>query len=435
MKKYILALAAVAAMLVSCSQDDNLEAVENGMENSTENSTPQPITTIYASSYDGGTRAAVNDDGTRILWQEGDKIGVMNSSMNTPYTLSNGVGTTSGEFSNAESGITSIDAVMYPYQENATYTNRKLSFEIPSVQEGVPGSFDKKAAIMYSLGPSANQQLSLAVNFLKITIPTRVRSVTISSPTTSLTGNMELEGGNVSAVTDKGCNYVRLVPADGNKYFISDDYYIAVKPGEIVTPTITFVKDDDLLGSIVLQENSKTSTNNIQFSDNKNVVPLRVDFNTGNVTQRLALQLWAGGPYFAQYNVGVTDGKEESYGGYYAWDGADTATKLWGPNWRMPTQAELQSLLDNCEVELKWDPSEGFIGRKFTGKGDYATISVLLPAAGSDNDFALGVNGYYWSSTPDGSEKAYCLGFNSSKQWVEPSWSAYFTSVRAVIAE
>ena len=276
MKKYILSFAAVAAMLASCSQDDHLEIAGND----TADSTLQPITTIYASS-ENGSRAVV--DGSRILWQEGDRIGVLNSSMNIAYTLSNGVGTTIGEFSNAESGITSIDAVMYPYQQDATYDYYDLSFEIPTVQEGVRGSFDKNAAIMYGFGSSANQQLSLAVNFLKITIPVGVRSVTISSPTTSLTGKMKLSGGNVSAVTDKGCNYVRLIPANGAEYFISDDYYIAVKPGEIVTPTITFVRNY-LTFNNALQEISKTSTKNIQFSDNKNVVPLKVDFTTGTIT-------------------------------------------------------------------------------------------------------------------------------------------------------
>lgn len=430
MKKYILAFAAVAAMLASCSQDDNLEAVENG----TENDTPQPITTIHASS-EYGTRAAVNGDGTQILWQDGDKVGVINSSIAAPFTLTNGAGTTSGEFYNAQSGITSIDAVMYPYQENASYTNSKLSFEIPTVQKGVLGSFDKNAAIMYSLGSSASQQLSLAVNFLKISIPSGsfVRSVTISSPTTSLTGNMELEDGNVSAVTDEGCNYVRLIPANGQTILNAGDYYIAVKPGEIVTPTIRFVEyvSNEIC---LIQENIKTSTKNIQFTENKNVVPLKVDFNTGNVTQRRAIQLWVGGPFFAEYNVGVTDGNMLSYGGYYAWDGADTATKQWGPNWRMPTQAELQALLDNCSAE--WSPIAFGNGYRFTGKiPPFMYYYVFFPAAGCNNDFALGEYGYYWSSTPDGSERAYSLDFNSGSQWVEPSRSGYLNSVRAVLAE
>lgn len=457
MKKYILAFAAVAAMLASCSQDDNLVTVENG----TENDTPQPITTIHASS-EYGTRAAVNGDGTQILWQDGDKIGVINSSIAAPFTLTNGAGTTTGEFYNAQSGITSIDAVMYPYQENASYTNSKLSFEIPTVQKGVLGSFDKSAAIMYSLGSSASKQLSPAVNFLKISIPVGVRSVTISSPTTSLTGKMELEDGNVSEVIGEGCNYVRLIPANGQTRFIAGDYYIAVKPGEIVTPTIRFVQEVFLFGGSVLQENSKTSTNNIQLSVNKNVVPLKVDFNTGDVTQRLAIQLWSNGPYFAQYNVGVTDGREVSLGGYYAWGGCqdrvtdhwtgegmfpgdhDTATKLWGLNWRMPTQAELQALLDNCDAELQWDPVKGFIGYKFTGKGDYTSKSVFLPAAGLCEDGGVWntyVVGHYWSSTPAVTEynynhfNAYYMGFDKDGLIMSNTRRRYGHSVRAVIAE
>lgn len=438
MKKYILSFATVAAMLASCGQDDSLEAVENG----TENNTPQPITTIYASS-ENGSRAVVNGDGSRILWQEGDRIGVLNSSMTTSFTLSSGAGTTSGEFSNAESGITSISAVMHPYQEDATFANNKLSFEIPTVQEGVAGSFGKNAAIMYAIGSSANQQLSLAVNFLKVNIPNDdvVRSVTISSPSTPLTGKMELQDGNVSAVTGKGCNYVRLVPADGATYFARGDYYIAVKPGEIVTPTISFI---EFKNNCALQEKSKTSTNNIQFSGNNNVVPLTVDFNT----TRTAEQLWAGGPYFAEYNVGVTNGNMKDFGDYYAWGGCqdrgndywtgegmltgdhDTATKLWGPNWRMPTAAELQALLDNCTVQ--WSPILYENGYKFIGKeAPYSSYNyVFFPVADSNNNVRC-----YWSSTPDDSDsnKAKNLKLSSSEKRMESNLRTNGYCVRAVL--
>lgn len=407
MKKYILAFATVAAMLASCSQDDSLEAVGNG----TENNTPQPITTIYASS-ENGTRAVVNGDGSGILWQEGDKIGVYNIGMATSFTLSSGAGSTSGEFSNAESGITSISAVMHPYQEDATFANNKLSFEIPTVQEGVKGSFDKNAAIMYAFGSSANQQLSLAVNFLKLTIPVGVRSVVISSPSTSLTGKMELQDGNVSAVTDEGCNYVRLVPANGQTRFIAGDYYIAVKPGEIVTPTIRFVQDVSPFGGIILQENSKTSNNNIQFSGANNVVPLTVDFNTGDVTSRFAFQMWEGGPYFAQYNVGADGLSDDRKGGLYYWGGSqddadnsdawngsgvlsgnhDTATKLWGVHWRMPTVDELRTLIANCDFELDGDKLSLDAQMELTSKWNNCKLTFDV----------IGKFGYgkFWSSTP-----------------------------------
>lgn len=170
------------------------------------------------------------------------------------------------------------------------------------------------------------------------------------------------------------------------------------------------------------------------------------------------VQLWEGGPKFAVYNVGATSATD--YGGYYAWGGNqdkkddhytgegplsgdnDTATKLWGSNWRMPTQAELQDLIDNCTVENVVDPSDDkkILGNKFTGKGAYASNSIFLPAAGYCT-FGLvdhqGVYGRYWSSTPKtkGSSYAYCLGFTSGYQDGLNYEHKVGCSVRAVLAE
>ena len=168
------------------------------------------------------------------------------------------------------------------------------------------------------------------------------------------------------------------------------------------------------------------------------------------------VQLWAGGPKFADYNVGATYGKAESYGGYYAWGGSqekvddhntnntgsgnlsrddDTATKLWGSNWRMPTRAEFQGLIDNCDVE--WTTVRDVNGHKFTGKGAYASYSVFLPAAGcySGGVCDQGDDGYYWSSTPNGSNDAYYLDFCLERRGVSNSERGNGYSVRAVLAE
>ena len=168
------------------------------------------------------------------------------------------------------------------------------------------------------------------------------------------------------------------------------------------------------------------------------------------------VQLWTDGPKFAEYNVGVTDGKAESYGGYYCWGSSidkdrsaaykkgtdaltgtvDTATKLWGSNWRMPTKEELEALLANCNVE--WTAVNGVNGRKYTGKGDYASNSVFLPAAGycvCGNVYDQGDYGCYWSSAPDGSDRAYRLRFYSAYRIVKYDYRYYGYSVRAVLAE
>ena len=174
------------------------------------------------------------------------------------------------------------------------------------------------------------------------------------------------------------------------------------------------------------------------------------------------VQLWENGPKFAEFNVGATSATD--YGGYYTWDGTynndpnlswtddhnklhetdndnltsteDTATALWGENWRMPTKVELDNLLSNCTVA--WTNVNGKNGCKFTGKGAYASNSVFLPAAGDcscGDAYDQGDDGYYCSSTPCGSDEAYYLHFDSGGQGVSDYYRSLGVSVRAVLAE
>ena len=180
------------------------------------------------------------------------------------------------------------------------------------------------------------------------------------------------------------------------------------------------------------------------------------------------VQLWEGGPYWAECNVGAS--KPEEYGYYFWWgdtvgytntgsawisvqDGTsisfsdsgiaastygkddatllsegwidsttnlvavhDAATAHLGAPWRMPTDAEFAALDDNCTTA--WITTNGVPGRLVTGKGAYANRSIFLPAAGYGYDSTFdepGLFGYYWSSTPisDFPERAWSLNFLS----------------------
>lgn len=109
------------------------------------------------------------------------------------------------------------------------------------------------------------------------------------------------------------------------------------------------------------------------------------------------IELWEDGPKFAAYNVGVTDGKESSYGGYYdqkfAYGFTDRATEIWGANWRTPEKSELRGLLSNCTASE--DTVDGICGTRFTGKGAYSVNSIFLPYNFDNNG-----KGKYASSTP-----------------------------------
>lgn len=83
-----------------------------------------------------------------------------------------------------------------------------------------------------------------------------------------------------------------------------------------------------------------------------------------------------------------------------------------GNSSRLPTKAEMQELIDNCSwKEVDYKGTEGYIVTGPNGN------SIFLPAAGrsycSGGVGPVGMYGYYWSSTPDGSGYAWGLFFNN----------------------
>ena len=181
------------------------------------------------------------------------------------------------------------------------------------------------------------------------------------------------------------------------------------------------------------------------------------------------VQLWENGPKFAEYNIGATSATD--YGGYYTWGGTyangkgitwtddhnkgdsnlsctgdnitDTATNLWGENWRMPTEEEFSNLLAKCDVKWIDGSTEKYnnttvTGLLCTGKGAYSSNSVFLPAAGYNfggDVSGQGDCGVYWSSTPKDSDIAYDLYFDSGKKCAGNYYHNSGYSVRAVLAE
>ena len=195
---------------------------------------------------------------------------------------------------------------------------------------------------------------------------------------------------------------------------------------------------------------------------------VKIDDVTLSVDAFMGVQLWENGPYWATCNVGAT--KPEECGYYFWWGDTvgykrnannngwvsvkdetgfsfssgncptlgkdnsqlqsagyidatgnlvaayDAATAHLGVPWRMPTDAEFDALIKNCDTE--WTSRNGVSGRLVKGRGTYASKSIFLPAAGygdASNFRSLGSYGGYWSSTlsSDGSSGAWYLRFFS----------------------
>lgn len=203
------------------------------------------------------------------------------------------------------------------------------------------------------------------------------------------------------------------------------------------------------------------SKENPAFSFRQGLAPAK---GIGNVKW---IQLWENGPKFAEYNVGAANNRPEDYGGYYTWGGnenlagsmipfyekplykkgrkallddSDTATNLWGSNWRMPTIDELNKLNSNCTcLWIDNYNGTGIKGLLCKGMGDYSSCSVFLPAAGEYENNGVdgrGTVGYYWSSTPTSKSFSYYLSFINESQHVDDLGNrVHAYSVRAVLAE
>lgn len=104
--------------------------------------------------------------------------------------------------------------------------------------------------------------------------------------------------------------------------------------------------------------------------------------------------------YYPDYNDWECDEWEKYYklGATFTGTNYDVAHVKWGEQWRVPTRAEWNELIENCE--WKWTGINGVTGAMVTSK--VTGNSIFLPAAGNmvDADHTHDQLGcFYWSST------------------------------------
>ncbi|HBJ77230.1 MAG TPA: hypothetical protein DDY68_05550, partial [Porphyromonadaceae bacterium] len=151
------------------------------------------------------------------------------------------------------------------------------------------------------------------------------------------------------------------------------------------------------------------------------------------------------------------------YGNYYTWGGThaqskrkykddhwdgdktlpssrDIATISWGKEWRIPTEEEFETLLEECG-EGEWVEDymgSGINGRLFRGDGMFAEQELFFPASGycdHSSFYNLGSDGYYWSSVPYEDNVAWYLSFYNDDVDIYNDKRLSGLSVRAVLNE
>lgn len=366
-------------------------------------------------------------------------------------------------------------APFHAYFPAALYDGTTATLPAIITEEWADGRFNMP---MYAYSEDTNLQFKNLCGVLKITVKSddlaSVRSIKVSSSNCATSGKFTVneEGAAVLSTPDDISQIVTVTyttpvetTAEGKVFYVA----IPAQTYQDLKIRISDGANDKFMvtksGADIVVERNKIYP--IDFGGNYEATLFR---GTKSATIGGAdvdvpwVQLWEGGPKFAAYNVGVTDGNPASYGGYYTWGGTidkdparsnyrdgdtlpedyDTATQLWGSNWRMPTKDELQGLIDNCDVE-KNVVIGNHIGTRFTGKGAYVDYNLYLPAAGRcqlgnvGGDYAITPDewvGYYWSTNKySGYYAAWALYQNKETIVVSLQQQDYGISVRAVVKE
>lgn len=373
------------------------------------------------------------------------------------------------------------DAPFHAYFPAYLYDGTTATLPANINEEWADGRFNMP---MYAESATTDLQFKNLCGVLKITVKSddlaSVQSIKVSSSNCATSGafTINAEGAAVlSNPTDASktltVNYTTPVEtsAEGKVFYVAipaqtyQDLKIKISDG--VNDKFMVTKS----GTDIVVERNKIYS--IDFGSNHEATLYRgtksATIGGGDVDVPW-VQLWADGPKFAAYNVGVTDANPASYGGYYTWGGTidkdpacnyytgsdltlpedyDTATQLWGSNWRMPSKDELQGLLDNCDVEKNIQ-----IGShtcfKFTGRGAYSDYSLLLPMAGRGyyspvsgwevsadcNDVESNWGGFYWTNLSYGNDYNYhCLHLSNSWSGMALDQGYRAIPVRAVVKE
>ena len=434
-KTFLTALMAAALGFMACSEDDI--SVD---DNRAAGDSPKGMVLRATVEQTGETRATISS-AWLFDFTTDDVVSVTNTAIEgTYYTFTND----GKEFTSADAETTADPATWCAY--------------FPSHTVDLTGQSGSKADVAdkYALA-GATAEATTGEGGLSITLVPQVAILVIDNQKGTININVKNSASTwVSGLTASAAGFT-VTDATEKQTLLSatkvGTYYVAVPAGRQLA-----VKDGErVIKSTKAEGLAAGSYYNLTIEPFGQGMA-KATIGSGKVDVKW-VQLWEGGPKFAEYNVGVTDGNAESFGGYYNWGGTyengetiawrddhktgsndltgndDTATALWGNNWRMPTSEEYEALLKHCDMELikgyeydKYELTHPILGVKFKGETGsvYESNSLFLPAGANcaenmpPSEFLIdGLTEYqygaYWSSTADGSEKAHFLFFGTSE--------------------
>ena len=293
---------------------------------------------------------------------------------------------------------------VYPYDENNSCDGSSVTLTIPSKQPGVAGTFAN------NLNPTVAMSPNLGLAFYNVgswfifslTQEGVVSATFEGADGETLVGKVQVSMDSkhhphIDQVTE-GKRFVTMSP-DGDSFQTGQFYCMVILPGTYnngFVLTLTKADGSKATCNVKHQDGTPVVLERSKWARKKKADEGLVYKQTPQLGGHEYVDM-GNGVMWATMNVGATSLTDP--GELLDWYEAKAAIATWGENWRLPTNEELQSLIDNCS--WTWDKAKnGMIVTSTNGN------SIFLPVHGyidnvNPSGFGTDYLGYYWSSTFD----------------------------------
>ena len=429
MKKTILSIAVIAAAFVAAScQKENLQ----------ENTASEGSASVFTATIESGasTKTTVERiDGTpatyKTKWENGDQISING----VTYTATpDGTDATKATFAKDPDTQTDPTGTFKAYFPADMYSDSKAT--LPETYDYEDGKYNMP---MYAESSTTSFSFKNLCGVLAIKVFgkdfTSVTSIEVSSDkqmngefTATADGVLTFASKETLTAADKKVTLTfasaKTIASEGSATF-----YIPV-PAGTHNPLAIKVTSGSTSKLMVTKKSGGVAV------VRNTVYPIAFDGQpiTGTAKRKGDIdvnwvQLWAGGPKFAEYNVGASSATETGPTITFT-DATLTGEDYeWGANWWTPRQDQMDELFKAAtidgskKVKCEYTQENSVWGFKFTGLTDgYTSNSVFFPASGGESHFG---GADFWSPKADDGSKLY-MGLQYSNDF---GWSSKWKSL------
>ena len=345
-----------------------------------------------------------------LTWDEGDNILVTVGDKSSVFTLTTGAGTLQGTFT----GTMPADGASYSVQYPTTTPNL-------TEQHYVPNGFGKDLMLMTTkMNGTLDGGFTLSADYallgLQLSGNTAIGKIVLSKNNTDGTDeSYTLLCPTVTLSADPTLFYIVVLPGTWANGFTVDVYNkdcSTIIEQFVTTKSTTFSTTN---ATIMPEKHVEKTYEHVDLGLPSGILWAKCNIGADTETDAGSYFQWGDTQGYTADQVGVDKifdwahykfGTQDNLTKYNSTDGLttlqladDAAHANMGKDWRMPTEAEYQELIDKIKSEWVTDYNgTGVNGRLFTAENGN---TLFLPAAGIafESQFLFEYSGQYWTSS------------------------------------